>query len=259
MSVTYKLRGLVFDIETIPGEAYFFQAKTRFIPHTMVKKPPIMACWAASWIDGKQVYSDYISPKEINARDDSRIVGSIAELMREADFVVAHHGDQFDIPWVRGRAWVHDLEPLGPVASLDTKKLSSRDFAMTHNNLDALLTVKDLGNKTKTDFSWWRDLVELDSEGQAKAMRRMLRYCKRDTKKLKELLETMIPHVNRLPRLIDTTDTMICVYCASTNIHKRGKKRTKAYNYQQYQCNDCQGYFSDKTHDRTNMTRARSR
>lgn len=259
MSVTYKLRGLVWDIETVPGEAYFFQAKTRFIPHTMVKEPPIMACWAAQWIDGGKVKSDYLTPKEIDARDDSRIVDSVANLLRQADYVVAHNGDQFDVPWVRGRSWVNDLEPLGPVATLDTKKLSARDFAMTHNSLDSLLSIKDLGSKTKTDFSWWKELVELDEEGQAKAMRRMLRYCRKDVRKLKELLETMIPHVNRLPRLIDTTHfTMICPYCASDDVQKRGKKRTKAYNYQQFQCNNCKRYFHDKTHDRTNTTRARS-
>lgn len=258
MGVTQKLSVLVFDLETAPGEAYMFSPKMRYIPHYMVKHLPFVTMWSAAWLHGGKVMSDCATPSEINMRDDSRVVQSMADLMREADIVLAHNGDNFDVPWIRGRCWINDLEPLGPIASIDTKKLSARDFAMPHNNLDALIQAKLGTSKIKTDFSWWKDIIELQDEAKEKALRRMLRYCKKDTKELRDLFKTMIPHVHRLPRLVDSTDAYICPTCGSDKIQKRGKKRTKAYTYQQFYCNHCRRYSSEKSNDRTNRTELRS-
>lgn len=262
MGVTKQLTILVFDIETLPGEAYVFSPKTRFIAHSMMKRQPIMHQFSAAWLHGGGVIASSLTPKEVQARDDSRVVSEAAELLREADIVLAHNGDNFDIPWIRGRLWVNDLEPLGPVASIDTKRLSAKDFAMMHNNLDSLIQQKLGRNKIKTDFSWWRNIVETadagDFEACQKHLNKMLRYCKKDTRDLRDLFQTMIPHVHRLPRLVDTTDSFICPYCGSSDLQMRGKKRTKAYTYQQYQCNNCKRYPSDRSHDGTQRTNLRT-
>ena len=252
------LKILIWDIETAPGEAYVWTAKTRFIPHSMMKRQPFMIQWSAVWFSGGKVMSDTVTPAEVVARDDARIVESMSELIREADIVLAHNGDSFDIPWVRGRAWVNDLEPLGPVTSIDTKKMAARDFYLMHNSLDALIEIRLKRNKIKTDFSWWRDIIEHAEAGALdkcqKALNRMLRYCRKDTRDLRDLFNTMIPHVARLPRMIDTNGAIVCPHCGSTDLHKRGIKRTGAFSYQRYQCNECRRYPSFRTNDKVHRT-----
>jgi hypothetical protein len=259
---TKKLSVLVYDIETAPGEVYAFSPKIRFAPYSQWKRYPFMLQWSAAWLSGGKVIAETVTPEEVRNRDDSRIVDSIATLMRSADIVLAHNGDNFDIPWVRGRTWIHDLEPLGPIASIDTRKLSAFNFAQPHNNLDALIDQKLGRRKIKTDFSWWTDIIESaesgDDEACRKALSRMLRYCRKDTHDLRDLFQTMIPHVSRLPRLVDTNEAMICPFCGHDDLQKRGKKRTAAYTYQRYQCNNCKRYPSVRTNDKTNRTDLRS-
>lgn len=248
------LKVLVYDIETAPGEAYVWSAKTRFVPHAMMKRQPFMIQWSAAWLHGGKVISDSATPPEVDLREDARIVEAIGEMIRDADLVLAHNGDNFDIPWVRGRTWANDLKPLGPVASIDTKKLAAKDFYLMHNNLDALLEMKLGRNKIKTDFSWWKDIIEkadaADWKGCQKALDRMERYCRKDTRDLRDLFKTMIPHVARLPRLVDADGGMVCPHCGSMDLQKRGVKRTNAYNYQRYQCNSCKRYPSVRTNDK---------
>lgn len=259
---TTALKVLVYDIETAPGEVYAFSPIIRYAPYSQWKRMPFMLQWSAAWLHGGPVVSDTVTPQEVRDRNDSRIVDSIASLVREADIVLAHNGDTFDIPWVRGRAWLNDLPPLGPVASIDTKKLSAKDFAQPHNNLDALISERLGRRKIKTDISWWSQIIETaeagDDEACTRHLNRMLRYCRKDTRDLRDLFKTMIPHVHRLPRLVDTTDTMVCPTCGSTDLQKRGKRRTKAFSYQQYQCNSCGRYPSEKNQDHSNDTKLRT-
>jgi len=95
------LRILFYDIETAPGQAFVWSAKTRYIPHTMMIHPPFMLCWAAKWSDNRTVMSSYSTPEEeIREKDDERIVTELADLLRQADIIVAHNGDRFDLyPW----------------------------------------------------------------------------------------------------------------------------------------------------------------
>lgn len=251
VEVTRKHRILVYDIETAPGLAYVWRAKTTWIPDSMMKQSPFMLMWAAQWLDGTPIMWDAVTPEEVANQDDSRVVASIAKLMREADIVLAHNGDSFDIPWVRGRLWLNDLEPLGPIASIDTRKISARDFSFMHNNLNSLIKAKLDREKIRTDFSWWRDIMENTGASCQKAINRMLKYCKKDTKDLADLFKSMQAHAHRLPRLI-TSQGEVCPNCGSGDLTSRGFRQTKAFEYQKFQCNSCKRYCSFRTHNEKN-------
>lgn len=252
MSMTIQpLKILIWDIETAPGTAYFWRPLTRFIPHHMVINVPFMICWAAKFVGESKVHSDFLLPHEIADRDDSRINMSITKLIHEADVIVAHNGDAFDEPFLRGRLYANNLSPLGPVDSIDTKKIAAKDFDLPHNNLDAIAKLRNLETKDKTDFSWWTDILD----GNKTRMKEMLAYCKKDVKILEEVFESMRPHARRLKRLYDIADGIVaCQHCGSTHVQKRGKKkhRTHASTFQQYQCQnvECMRYFRIKTKDK---------
>lgn len=252
MGVTRELKVLVWDIETAPGRAYFWRPKVRFIPHSMVINPPHIICWSAKLLGDKKIHTDKMRYSEIAEGDDSRITASLAKLVRDADVIVAHNGDQFDEPFLRGRLYANNQEPLGPTDSIDTKKLAARDFDLPHNNLDALAKIGNLGSKDKTDLSWWTDIIEAPNKTAFdKAMNRMLRYNKKDVVILEKVFESLRPHVKRLKRLYDVVG-VICTNCGSSDLQKRGvrKYRTQASTFQQYQCNDCGRYFRHRMKDK---------
>ena len=208
-----------------------------------------MLMWSARYLGQKKIHTDCVTIDEAQARQDARVVESITNLMNESDIVMAHNGDGFDIPWIRGRGWVNGTEPLAPVVSIDTKTRAARDFKLTHNNLDVLARLKGYRQKDKTDFSWWSEILA----GNEKMLRKMHRYNRKDVNILHDVYESMIPYLTRLPRLVDGQG-MVCPWCGSTDLQKRGKKRTNAFTYQRWRCNGCGRYPSERSHDKSNVT-----
>lgn len=250
-----RLNIVVFDIETAPGEVYAFDPRIRWAPSSQWKRVPFMLQWSAVYLNQKKIRYDSVTPEEVRQRDDSRVAASCGDTLRDADITVTHNGDMFDLPWLRDRLWLHGLEPLEPKVSIDTRKLAKRNFGLTHNSLEHLARLRLASEKTKTDLSWWTDIIETaeagDDETCQKRLNRMLKYCQKDTRLLKELFETMVPYVDRLPRLADQTAGRgnVCPFCDSSHMHKRGKRRTPTYNYQRYQCQVCKRYSTSRWHD----------
>lgn len=233
------LRILFYDIETAPGQAFVWSAKTRYVPHTMMIHPPFMLCWAAKWAGNRTIISSYSTPKEVLDKDDKRIVEELADLLREADIIVAHNGDRFDLPMLNNRILVHDLEPLGPIQTIDTLKLARRDMRLMYNKLDHIAQELQLGNKISTSFDLWRDVYY----GDEKAMAKMLRYNKKDVTLLEQVFNKMKPHVKRLTRLIEGAGEF-CPHCGAgaSLLIRRGFYRTQASTFVKYQCANCKRY-----------------
>jgi len=236
-----QLRVLFFDVETAPLLAYVWQAKVEYVNYGMLEVDSFFLSWSAKWRGESKVLSDVLTPEEAVLQDDSRIVQSLADLVREADIIVAHNGDSFDIPKLNARLVLLQQEPIGPKQSIDTKTLSSRAFRLAYNKLD-YLAEKLLGEgKIETDFDLWRDCYY----GDAKALKKMLTYNKKDTVLLERVFEKLLPYVKNLPRLVEpeTNAEEVCPFCGSDHKQARGYKRTAASTFQQFQCLDCKRYY----------------
>lgn len=240
------LRILFYDIETAPMQAYVWSAKQDFIPHNQIISDSYMLCWGAKWSDGAKVLSAKLTPEEVAASDDSRIVTELAALVAQADIVCAHNGDRFDIPRLNARLTIHGLEPLPPVESVDTLKLAKKSLGLAHYNLDSLARVLGLGSKIKTDFDLWRDVMA----GNEVAMQRMVRYCRNDVVLLEKVFDRLRPYVKGLRRLVDGEGSF-CPFCGSRDFERRGERRTNAGNQQRFHClnRECGRYFHHKTSD----------
>jgi DNA polymerase elongation subunit (family B) len=243
-SVVHPLRILYFDTETSPMLAYVWGPKADWIPHNQIVHQSFLFCWAAKWGHEKQLRSDKLTSNETKVRDDTRIVESLASLVREADVVIAHNSDGFDVPVLNSRVMIQGLEPLGPVESVDTLKLARRSFRFSHNKLDALARYLGIGEKIRTDFELWERVYQ----GDELAMQQMLRYCRHDVVLLEQVFEKLRPYAKGLKRLVDGEGSF-CPNCGSTDYQRRGFRRTNAGNFARYQCNRCQRYFKDKTSD----------
>ena len=237
---TEPLRILFFDIETAPNLGAVWQAKVEYVNYGMMERDWFFLSWSAKWRGEDWIYSDVLTGKEALKQDDSRIVASLADMVREADVIVAHNGDSFDIPKLNARLLLNGLEPIGPVQSVDTKTWATKAFRLTYNKLD-YLAEKLLGsNKIHTDFDLWRACYNGDEE----ALAQMLAYNEQDTVLLEGVFEALLPYVKNAPRLIEPAfkGEDVCPFCGSSHRIKRGFKRTAASTWQLFQCTDCNRY-----------------
>lgn len=232
-----QLRLLFYDIETAPMLAYIWQLKTEYVPPAMVEHDTFLLCWSAKWSDSDKVLSGKLTRKEALGQDDSRIVTGLADLLRQADYAVAHNGDRFDLPMVNNRMLALDLPPVGNVQTIDTLKLARQSFRLASNKLDYLARLLGHGGKLPTGFDLWRRAYH----GDTKALAELLTYNKHDVVLLERVFQALIPHVKTLPRLVEMVEWRMeaCPTCGSKNRVKDGYHRTKVSTFQRYRCKQC--------------------
>lgn len=230
---------LFFDLETAPLLAHVWHPHADWVPHGQMVHDSFLLCWAAKF-QGGAIQSDVLTGKEARKQDDKRLVAQIGSLVREADIVVAHNINRFDIPQLNGRLMLHGLEPLGPVRTIDTLTLAKKSFRLAYNKLDYLGKVLGVGEKIKTDFDLWLDAYHGDED----ALADMLEYNIYDVVLLEKIFNKMKPYVFGLPRLVDAVskDERVCPFCGSSELMRRGFYRTNGTNKVKLQCQDCRRY-----------------
>lgn len=243
-----KLRVLFFDIETAPLAARIWSPWQHSVSHKQMLHDTFLLTWSAKWADEDEVLSGRLTSNEAIAQDDSRIVQSLADLVREADIVVAHNIDRFDLPRLNTRVMLLGQEPLGPTQTIDTLKLAKKNFGMAFNKLDWLAEQMGFGTKIDTDMELWHRCYV----GEVAALKEMETYNKHDVVLLEKVFNKMKPYVARLTRLFDPDheDQYFCVRCGGegrTNFQFRGYYRTQASTFHKAKCKTCGAYSRLRT------------
>lgn len=225
---------LLFDIETAPLLSYVWTAKTEYVPYKQMIHDSFMLTWSAKWYGEKEMYGDLLTSKEARKQNDTRIVHTLSDMIRSADVVIAHNVDRFDIPMLNNRLLILGIEPLGPVRTLDTLKLSKQNFRLAYNKLDYLAEVLGLPGKIDTTFELWENAYHGDED----ALNEMYTYNQQDVVVLEQVFDRLKPYVRGLPRLFDADfdGQMICLYCGGKHFQRRGFYRTQASNFIKYKC-----------------------
>lgn len=209
---------LVFDIETSPLKAFVFQKSVwkANVGADQVISEWFMLCWGAKWLFDEDIISDRLSGKEARNEDDSRIVKSLYDLLNEADIVVAHNGDSFDVPNMNTRFVVNDLPPTRPFQTIDTKLVAKKQFGFTHNSLNGLGKVFGFDPKMDTDFELWKQCVD----GNEDALKYMSTYNMGDVDLLEKIYLKLRPWIKSHPNvgLYTLSDGASCSNCGGTNL-----------------------------------------
>src|SRR5680860_489287 len=106
-TMAQKLKVLVYDIETAPIMGFVWSLWKQNVGLNQIVDTSFMLTWAAKWLGEKRMLSASLTKKEVIAQDDSRITQDLADLIREADIIMAHNGDRFDFPIVNARTAYH--------------------------------------------------------------------------------------------------------------------------------------------------------
>ena len=231
-------RLLFYDIETAPMLSFLWDARTEYVgSHLVESDDRQILCWSAKWSDETKVHTARVTQKEAKTQDDSRIVNALSQLMRSADYVVAHNGNRFDWRRVNTRLLLNGLDPLGSVQMIDTLLIARQSFDLPYNNLNYLAKKLGFGEKLHTDFDLWRRAFY----GEVSALKQMEAYNRQDVVLLEHVFHALKPYAKTLPRLVDAVEWQqeLCPYCGSTKRTPSGYHRTKATTFQKFRCGEC--------------------
>lgn len=224
---------LVFDIETAPTLGWVWQLwDTNVIE---VESEWYMLCFAYKWLDEKKTHvvklTDFKKDYKANPENDKKVVEALWKLFDEADVIIAHNGDRFDIRSSNARFLVHGLTPPSPYKTVDTLKVARRHFKFNSNKLDDLGQYLKIGRKIRTGGKdLWMDCLR----GDLKAWDRMGKYNIQDVVLLEKLYYKFLPWINNHPIF----DIDSCP-CGSKKLTKQGTRQKGASVYQRYRCTRC--------------------
>lgn len=246
--ITYPLGGkiLMFDIETTPMEVFVWGLfGNKYISHNNIIKDWNILSWSAKWICDSTIMSDIQTPDEAINRDDNRILQGLWQLIDNADIVIAHNGDKFDIKKMNTRFYMNGLNPPSPYQSIDTLKVVKRSFAFSSNRLDHLSQLTLNKGKIETNFDLWKRCLR----GDRRALLDMRTYNKEDVRLLEEVYFEVRPWMKSHPQVSWEAGSH-CPACGSENLIQNGHYHTMVNRYQSYRCEDC-GSFSRKLQSET--------
>lgn len=235
-----KPKILIWDIETSYNIATTFSLFPKYISHDNILQDWYIICAAWKWLgDTKTHVITTLDDQGDNAdhKNDIRVVEKMRSLLLEADVVVHHNGDKFDLKKLNTRLIYHRLDPLPTkLTTVDTLKAAKKTFAFSSNRLDYLGAYLGLGRKLHTDSSLWMDSLK----GDVKAINKMAKYNKQDVDLLEAVFNVMRPYI-KMPNLAaqDATTDLCCNDCSSSSVQKRGYLFFAAGKKQRYQCTEC--------------------
>lgn len=185
------MKRVFWDIETSPNTGFFWRPGPKVsLDHNNIIEERAIVCICWKWEGKKRVHSlewDSFSPNIGSDKEMLKVF--VRDVLQVADESVAHNGDRFDLPWVKGRCMKHGID-INPFQKTIDTCVWARKMGLNSARLDYL--GKFLFNKGKlhTDYDMWRDIV---LDGCQKSMKRMVRYCKEDVRLLERVYEKLAP------------------------------------------------------------------
>lgn len=246
-----KCKTLIFDIETAPIQALVWRVWKENISIDQVESDWFMLCWSAKWLNDNVVMGERLTSKEALQENDKRIVKKLWHLFDEADVIVAHNGDYFDIPKSRSRFLMHGLKPPSPFATVDTLKVAQRQFGFSHNKLDFLAKMLGLDRKMDTNFKLWSRCLK----GEDKALAYMFKYNKLDVFILEEVYYKLQPWIKSHPNMNNFQSESGCSTCGSLNVSPKGFYTTQCNKYRTWVCKDCGAYSREARKTKVSVAR----
>jgi len=174
------------------------------------------------------------------SEDDKWLMEQLWKLINEADVIIAHNGDKFDLPKINSRFLMHKLPPPKPYKTVDTLKIARSVFKFDSNKLDDLGRYLGIGRKLPhTGFHLWRGCMT----GDPGAWKMMKKYNGHDVDLLEELYYIVRPWHKGHPNVnLGVSET--CPKCGSKEVQRRGFEYTLLRKKQRYQCTSCNGWFA---------------
>jgi DNA polymerase elongation subunit (family B) len=237
-----KLKTLLFDIETSPNVSYNWHGLHEVEIIEIIEEGYILS-FAFKWLGQKKVNAFCLNDFKGNWESKKKqLVLELHKLFNEADIIVAHNGNQFDIKMANRSFTFYGLTPPKPYKSVDTLTLARSKFKFNSNHLNDLGKFLGLGVKVETGgFKLWKACMN----GDEKSFKKMVRYNKNDVVLLEKVYLRLRPYITTHPN-VAISEGYVCPLCGSLNVVGQG------YHYlaggfikRQWQCKDCGRWSCD--------------
>lgn len=231
------MKRLFYDIEVSPNVGFFWQSGHQIsVGYDSIIKEREIICICYKWEGRKTVHSITWDEKQ----SDKSLLKKFAPILMEADEIVGHNGDKFDLKWIRTRCIKHKIKLTPYFKSIDTLKQARSLFKFNSNRLDYIGDYLEHGKKINTSYDLWKKII-LNKD--KKALKEMVDYCKRDVELLENVFESMNSYIKPKSNIAQYRHE--CPECGSDNTGV-SKYRTSAAGVKtvQVHCNDCGKYNS---------------
>lgn len=234
---TKQPKVLLFDIETTPLTVKTWHTGKQRISFDQIMEEWFLLSYSGKWLFDSKVFGSVLTPAEVLHKDDFRITKEIWHYFDQADVIIAHNGNGFDIPKSQTRFLAHRLAPPSPFQTIDTLLIARKNFRLSSNKLDYIGQLMLNERKLHTEYSLWLRCLE----GDPQALSDMLTYNKQDVLLLEDIYVLLRPWVKNHPNMgiFMEAHEPSCPNCGSTDIKECGYYTTSVNRYLAFRCNSC--------------------
>jgi len=214
---------LFFDIETSPNFGWFWRTGKQYIgPDNITDERQIIMIHYMWLGEKKTTRLDWGLSKQC----DKAMLEKFIPILESADLIVFQNGNRFDLPWVLGRAWHHDIPARPDYVTFDTYRKAKSQFNLNSYRLDYM--DKFTGGPGKMDtggMKLWLDIILSKDE---KALNKMHRYCERDVKRLVAMYKKLTPYVKATAHagVNKGFEKWTCPHCGTHQVESNGPYTT---------------------------------
>lgn len=243
---------LLLDLESAPTTCYSWRMWKANIGQDMIIEGGYMISCAMKWLGEDEIFY-----YENRKHDDTYLTLKVLEMLEQADYVVAHNAEKFDVPYIKYRAVVNQLPPPSPFKVIDTLRIARKEFLFSRNTLANLAI--ELGVEAKFEhsefsgFKLWKECLN----GNDEAWKVMKHYNIQDVSTLEQVYLKLRPWSKEHPNVtVEAESTEFhCPKCGSGNIHLRGYTYSNSSKYHKYVCRDCGGWSRTRYTDNSLLQR----
>jgi DNA polymerase elongation subunit (family B) len=233
---------LLFDIETKPVKFWGWGVGKQYVTHDRIVNGERfdIICIAYKWIGEKETHCLDWGANQNSAK----MIEQFSKQVEQADLVIGHNGDRFDIKHVNTQRLMHGQKPIKWPTSEDTLKQLRANFAFACYKLDYITKTLFGEGKSPMAMDDWINIVEKKCK---KSLHKMIEYNKRDVVLLERTFIKLAPYIK--PKINKSHGTIACPRCNSFDIIKYGHRYTMTGKKQVYQCRSCYSIHSRRVNN----------
>jgi RNase_H superfamily len=237
---------LLFDIETSLTRVYVFDLYPKHGGTNVVEidEPWYMLSFSWKWLGQKHTCVAALPDFPGYAKNrscDKALVTELYRLISEADIIVAHNGDRFDLRKSNARFIEHGFAPPAPYKTVDTLKIARKHFKFDSNRLDDLGHFLGVGRKlANTGKALWLGCMS----GDPKSWDKMRRYNKQDVRLLEAVYLKLRAWTTTHPNLDHYTRANACPVCQSKDLVRHSFAYISTGKRQRMTCKGCGHRFA---------------
>lgn len=242
-----KLKILFYDIETSPHLALAWGLYNQNIPYVI--RPSEVLCFAYKWQGEKDVTC--VSRNNYYPHSEKPLIKKFLKVLNKADIIVTHNGDSFDNKVMNWAIIRHNLKRPMPVRTVDTLKVSRKNFRPKSHKLEDLAEALGIGRKLPhTGIKMWHGCMQNNKED----WQTMVKYNKHDVwPLLEEAYNRLRPWMDSHPVVTPSKGKRMCNKCGHNKLRSKGWQHNKSGSYRRLICLACQAPMIDSKKGKPNV------